>query len=298
MNLEAEERNGYFVSHQTKKVWDIQLKMVKKLLEVCKKHNLKVWADSGTLIGAVRHKGFIPWDDDIDMIMMRNDYNKLVALADEFEYPYFLQCAYTEKGYARGHIQIRYEGTAAVLPGDMDKPFDQSIFVDVFAYDAVPKDYNQRTKYAAKVERLRRWAWCALYPSFQIKDIKSFLVNCFLGVFKHVCNFYSVFEEYCSKYPIGDDSRIFPSSFTTSFIEDFAVTAAWYKETIYVPFEDMQMPIPKDYDKILTAQYGDYMTPVKAPSMHGCVVFDTERSYKDVIADIKSGKIDLKTLNE
>ena len=58
------------------------------------------------------------------------------------------------------------------------------------------------------------------------------------------------------------------------------------------------MPIPKDYDKILTAQYGDYMTPVKAPSMHGCVVFDTERSYKDVIADIKSGKIDLKTLNE
>lgn len=54
----------------------------------------------------------------------------------------------------------------------------------------------------------------------------------------------------------------------------------------------------KDYDKILTAQYGDYMTPVKAPSMHGCVVFDTERSYKDVIADIKSGKIDLKTLNE
>ena len=61
----------------------------------CRENNIRYIISSGTLLGAVRHKGFIPWDDDIDMIMMRNDYNKLVALADEFEYPYFLQCAYT-----------------------------------------------------------------------------------------------------------------------------------------------------------------------------------------------------------
>ena len=98
MNLNSEIRNGFSISHETKKIWDIQLKLVQKLLQVCNKHDLKVWADSGTLIGAVRDKGFIPWDDDIDINMMRDDYNKLISFADEFEKPYFLQCAYTDKG--------------------------------------------------------------------------------------------------------------------------------------------------------------------------------------------------------
>lgn len=299
MNLDSEERNGYVISHKTKKIWDIQLKMVQKLLEVCDKHHLKVWADSGTLIGAVRDKGFIPWDDDIDMIMMRDDYNKLVRLADEFEKPYFLQCAYTDKGYARGHIQLRYQGTAAILPGDIDKKFDQSIFIDVFVYDAVPNNFDKRTSYSKKVEFLRLLAWRSLYPSFSLGNYKLFLVDCFVTVFKPICNFYTLFEKYCSKYKIKDDSRLFLSSLTTWNIEKFAISPRWYKETLWVPFEDIQIPIPADYDKVLKAQYGDYMTPVKAPSMHGSVIFDTERPYTEVLKDIKSGKIDIKKyLNE
>ena len=92
---------------------------------------------------------------------------------------------------------------------------------------------------------------------------------------------------------------MFLSSLSTHNIEKFAISPTWYKETIWVSFEDITIPIPKEYDKVLKAQYGDYMTPVKAPSMHGSVIFDTERPYTEVLNDIKSGKIDIKKyLNE
>ena len=64
-----------------KKVRDIQLSLARELLRVCNKYNLRVWADSGTLLGTVREKGYIPWDDDIDMALLREDYDKLVAYA-------------------------------------------------------------------------------------------------------------------------------------------------------------------------------------------------------------------------
>ncbi|WP_289388996.1 LicD family protein, partial [uncultured Duncaniella sp.] len=113
INLSEEIRNGYTVSTLSKRVWQIQLDMLGVLLKVCKKYNLKIWAEGGTLIGAIRHKGFIPWDDDIDMIMLRDDYTRLVEVAPiEFKYPYFFQAAETEKNYIRGHAQLRKSDTA------------------------------------------------------------------------------------------------------------------------------------------------------------------------------------------
>ena len=157
MNIQEEIRDGYLVSAKMKRIWAVELKLLQKLLSVCEKYNLKIWADGGTLLGTVRHKGYIPWDDDIDMVMLRDDYDKLLQIASkEFTHPYFFQCAYTEKIYPRGHSQLRMDGTAAVLNGvdDVFSKTHQGIFIDIFPYDVVPDDCSKRTKLIDERNRL------------------------------------------------------------------------------------------------------------------------------------------------
>lgn len=111
MNLEPETRNDYFISSEMKKVWQVELILLKKLLEVCEKYNLKVFAEGGTLLGAIRERGFIPWDDDIDVAMLREDYDKLQDIAlNEFKAPYFFQSGYTDESYV-GHIKWNKRNT-------------------------------------------------------------------------------------------------------------------------------------------------------------------------------------------
>ena len=157
MNLSEEVRDGYTVSAQMKQVWEIQLRIVRKVLEVCKKHEIPIWADGGTLLGAVRHKGYIPWDDDIDLFMTRENYDRLLKVAPtEFKSPFFFQCAYTDKLYCRGHAQVRYEGTTALVKNDVDRKFHCGIFIDIFIYDALPADKEEFVRRIIRAERLRK----------------------------------------------------------------------------------------------------------------------------------------------
>lgn len=141
--LNEEIRCGYTVTEQMKKVWAVELDLLHELLRVCDKHGLHCYADAGTLLGAVRHKGFIPWDDDIDVVMFREDYEKLKKIADlEFVKPYFFQTAYTDNQYTYGHAQLRNIKTTGILEEEKDKrrPFVQGIFIDIFVLDGVIKN--------------------------------------------------------------------------------------------------------------------------------------------------------------
>ena len=88
----------------------LQLRILDILLalyKVCKEHYQRHYFWAGTMLGVIRHKGYIPWDDDIDMIMLREDYGRLMPLADEFEHTYFLQNVYTVPHYTHRHAQLR-----------------------------------------------------------------------------------------------------------------------------------------------------------------------------------------------
>ena len=82
--LEPEERCGYQVTTKLKKIWAVELDLLDQFQKVCAKHNIKYQVFAGTLLGAVRHKGFIPWDDDIDVCMPREDYDKILPLLKDF----------------------------------------------------------------------------------------------------------------------------------------------------------------------------------------------------------------------
>ena len=92
--FKEEERCGYLVTEKRKKVWAVGLELWERFDEVCKKHGITYYAYYGTLLGAVRHQGFIPWDDDIDVIMFRDEYKRFQEIApSEFTEPYFFQNA-------------------------------------------------------------------------------------------------------------------------------------------------------------------------------------------------------------
>lgn len=270
----------------------IQLVLLGELLRVCQSHNLPVWADGGTLLGAIRHKGFIPWDDDIDMMMMRPDYDKLVEIASqEFKAPYFFQTAYTENvPYPRGHAQLRMDNTTAILPTDITQDFHQGIFIDIFPYDAVPDDPSARDRLIQDRDRMfaemteYAYGHLSVFSASHNRALRSVRKDIDTGGFK---GFYASFEDLFRVYPISRNKTIACLSFITD-LRKFQRDKEWYSETLMVPFEDTTIPIPAGYDQILTKQYGDYMTPVKAPTYHGgFAVLDTQKSYREYLPALR-----------
>ena len=115
MDLKPETRCDFYIDEDRKKLFVNLLEMFKVLYEVCKKNDLKIFAAYGTELGLIRHKGYIPWDDDIDLYMLRSDYEKLKLIANkELPKGYFLQTTYSDK-IIRQHAQLRKDNTTMML---------------------------------------------------------------------------------------------------------------------------------------------------------------------------------------
>lgn len=291
LNLEEEAICNYKVSSEMKQVWKVELELLKKLDEVCKKNNLKYFGDSGTLLGAVRHKGFIPWDDDIDVVMLREDYDKLRKIANkEFKEPFFLQNAYNDKGYFREHMQLRNSNTTAILMYEGKKvSFNQGIFIDIFPLDEISNNIIERKIKSIKLNLYKRIFKIMFKKENDTNSkIKCCLKKIIRTVFKEE-NYYKMydnFEKTCKKVMFKSDT-VDKVSFLNNISSYRYLPKEYYLQTIEVAFENTIIPIPKEYDKILRKLYGDnYMTPLNVPTTHGQVLFNVNKSYKETLKDL------------
>ena len=280
--FKEEMRSGFLVNEKRKKIWAIELQMLEKFDEVCKKYDLKYYAYYGTLLGAVRHQGFIPWDDDIDVVMFREDYEKFQTVAPkEFTEPYFFQNSYTDQ-MLWFFSKIRDSRTTAI-----EFPYrnlHQGIFIDIFPLDDVPDGVHEEFSMVLEVQR-------------EIKDTIMNPKKVLLGLERGerftldmdiLLNLIKIdrsqrlkeFETFSLSYA-GQSEKI---NWITSELSDSSyksVRRDWFEKTIYLPFEGIQIPVPVEYDKILRENYGDYHQFVPGGTDHEGIIIDPDIPYNE-----------------
>lgn len=272
-----------------KEIWQVEIDLLQELLRVCQEHHLRCWVDGGTLLGTVRHHGFIPWDDDIDVCMPREDYDRLLAIGSQaFHAPYFLQSAYSDKDYYRGHAQLRHSQTAGIRPSDSYRPFNQGIFIDIFVLDAVPEDKEQLRTILRHFKKTLRF--------LKTKDTPILISGRWGLVFrkwrclwevrrKGWVPIYQEAEDLLRAARWEDSRYVAELGFSG---DDILFDKHIFDETLWMDFEHIRVPVPKGYDLFLRTQYGDdYMTPQRDPSYHGDLVFDLKRSYQEVLPEVR-----------
>lgn len=231
------------------------------MADFCEEHNLRYFLGYGTLLGAVRHKGFIPWDDDVDIIMPKDDYLKLIDIFNKEKKEDHLFLVDPMSDLARHTFvkiidqrTVKIEGSIEYLHGNL------GVDIDVFPVDGVPEDEEEYRKWYKKLYMLYRMCvWDVIdWKTTTSKKLKLALP--FIKPFLNRKKLLAKAEKLHSLYPynnsvmVDEVSSIFNLAKHKLYKVDF-------DEYEYSDFEDRKFRIPKAYDKILTSTYGDYMTP-------------------------------------
>ena len=284
--LEEEVRCGYTVSVEMKKLWAVELDLLAEFDRVCRKHGLTYFVDSGTLLGAVRHKGFIPWDDDIDVAMFREDYRKLTRIAaQEFQHPYFFQTPFTDPGLVMGGSRLRNSDTTLISDFENQRPYEnKGIFIDIFVLDNVPDSEAALSRAKVFLKGYWRVLRYASYYDAYFKPGKKYSVKRLLlgkvslGL-KHVLGIENLcrgYERYCSRWHGKDTSRVGPLECERG---KYTYMKEWYDSADIIPFECVNVPVPRGYHEVLTTMFGDYMVMRQISSLHRALMFDPEVPY-------------------
>ncbi len=240
--------------------------ILKDVHELCEKHGLRYFLDAGTLIGAVRHKGFIPWDDDVDIGMPREDFNRFLEIAKtELPGHLFLQTFETDEYYDVYPVpcKVRYNNTMFLEEGAKENhKMHNGVYIDVFPYDSLPK-----SNFTYKIQRTLSYN---ILKSFKrLRDMPEKLS------FKNKITF-SFYKLVVKMFPNKRRLKLF--NYLTKWNDlnseymGYGVDTYWseyiYKKSDYfdltkLEFEGQYFYAPKNYDVILTQLYGDYMTMPK-----------------------------------
>lgn len=281
-----EIRCEYLVTEKQKKVWAVELDLLNELLIVCKKHEIKVHVFAGSLLGTVRHKGFIPWDDDIDVCMTRPEFEKFLKVAPlEFKHPYFLQTALSDREYFFAYARLRNSLTTGYVTEYSEGEYNQGIFIDVFVLDGYienEKLFKKQMKYRSVMLKLAQFYRDNYIKSNPIKIMVSRLLKTLLPYEEFVEKYYKNITRYNSQ-----TQRLSMITHSFFFISRYYCMKSDLDNTIYMDFEGLKVPVPAEYKTILKNTYGNYMElpPIEKRGMwhSGQIVYDPDTPYKDFV---------------
>ena len=268
---------------EIQQVKSIEIKVLNVIVDFCEQHNLKYLLAYGTLLGAVRHKGFIPWDDDIDIFMPRPDYQKLISLWKDNDNYGLLECT-KNKNYIYPFAKM-YDKHTIILEKEIDIQCDMGIYVDIFPYDSINNTYEESRKFLKKCETYEK---CRLYSALpyekilhenKIKNLGRFALWRVLKTFGPA--YFSRKEnQLYQKYADQFDTTEQMGCLWTRKAELEIVPRNVFDETMDMEFEGKMYKIPANYDVMLKTKYGDYMQlPPEEDRVlhHGFKVWECER---------------------
>ena len=278
--FKEEIRSDFLVDEKRKKIWAVELQILEKIDEVCKKHHITYYAHYGTLLGAVRHQGFIPWDDDLDIAMFRDDYEKFQKIAaEEFTEPYFFQNAYND-GIIRFMAKIRDSRTTAIE--HMAPSINQGIFIDIFPLDVAPDGINEDGPVILEIQK-EIWT-TVVNPREILEELeagKRFVldINTLVNLIKlDKRERFREFEAFSLSH-FGETQNV---GFIARLLfrdPPEILKKDWFKDVVYLSFENIRIPAPAEYDKILTVLYGNYHEFVRGGSDHEGIIMDPDIPY-------------------
>lgn len=263
----------------------MSLEMATVFYNFCKENNLTAYLCGGGCIGAKRHGGFIPWDDDLDFFMPRTDYEFFVSHWEEYEPGRDLKLMVQSREMIDHNLfaTLRHRNTTYIKPYQKELDIVHGVQLDILPLDGYPD---------SKWKRKWQCIWAIVYSLFCSQlipenhgGLMAFGSRLLLAVFRGKNLRYRIWsfaKRKMTKYRIEDSSGITELCSGPGYMKN-RYERTWFERAIEVPFEDRTMPIPIGYDSYLKKAFGDYMQlPPKEAQMahHDCVYMDLENSYR------------------
>ncbi len=245
---------------EIREVQKILMNLMIKLDGFCRDHDIKYYIIGGTLLGAVRHKGFIPWDDDIDIAMLREDYEKFLKVRHLFSTEYDVKNFNNDDQCDYAITRVYIPNTLIDNPATRKTKIDRRLFVDIFPLDTVPGDAKLEKNQEKKILVLKKRIWYSVpyqYTANPIKKIVRKAISIFYAPFRKfmVVQLDAIMKRYCK----------FPNVYYCSMASQYSYQKQKMIQEIYgapqnYTFENYQLQGPADYDSYLSQLYGpDYM---------------------------------------
>lgn len=280
--LKEETRDEYTIPAKMKKVWAIELDLLREFIELCEARGIRYFVGFGTMLGAVRHKGFIPWDDDLDVWLPREDYEKLLKIpASEIPEPYFLQTTENDEDYYAPFARLRNSNTTGILVSKNNK-CNNGIYIDIYQLDGLSGTglgQNFRS-FRVHVKNVKGNAFTFnINPSLITRTLHKVLRSK-LSRFDPVRNYRKV-QKLSKKIPWDNTEKVGLIAYSRYPYKQQFFDKKDFEGAVKMPFEMLTVNVPSGYDHILTVQYGDYMKfpPVEKRGLWHDFTFDPDTPY-------------------
>lgn len=295
-----EVRCGFLVPSAMKQAWAAELEVLIEIDRVCKKHDIQYFADWGTLLGAVRHGGFIPWDDDLDIVMKRKDYEKFMSIARlDLEEGFDVQTFRNQKDFWLFMGKVVGKNRFCFEKEHLRRfhNFPYIACVDIFVLDYVYRDpeKEEKRRYLCKyligvADAIVEGRLTTAQKDENLKRIRQMLgieIPSITDPVEMGQYLYGQVEKLFAKVPKEEAdtlTQLFPWGLKG---DSFYIPKEYYEQSVQLPFEDVTIPAPYAYDRMLRMRYGDYTKVIKDAGAHNYPFFEGQKENLQKVLDFQ-----------